>query len=705
MKQIKHIFLSLLTFGILVSINVSNAQNEEFYFGADLSYVNQILDHGGVYKDSSVVESPYVTMPQYGVNLARFRLWNNPSWVRTQVYNDPNKTLYSAQEDVEKSIRLSKEQGMEVLLDFHYGDTWQDPGHQGIPAAWLDIRDIEVLGDSVYNYTHKILTSLNEQGLMPEFVQVGNEINCGMFNSNVPEGFPNCGVCSDGNRNWSNLAHVLNRGIEAVRAVAQNSEIQPKIILHVGTPASVDWWFSNVTNAGVTDFEVVGFSYYPIWHGKTGGNSVHLDDLADHVRSTKEKFNREVMIMEIAYPWTTDGNDGYGNIFSQWPNDGYPISIEGQTNIMKDITQSLIDGGGSGLMYWEPAWITSNMKDKWGMGSSWENNCFYDYEGNLMPEIVEFMLITYEANTPYYAVGDALPGGWDFDAATVVEPIQSGIRKASIELSQGTFRFFTIRGDWDSDLNYAYFADQGYTIDGNLRNKGDADQNFEFVGTEGTYTLTVNGNDKTITLAEIESLPSLWVVGSAVPGGWAFNDQTVELTQDVANVWSAEIELSNGIFRFFQTFGTWDTNNNYTYYQGEGYNIDSNLEDQGESDRNFRFIGTPGNYRLTINGNDKTITISNNISTTVEWDRTGEVIRVSPNPTNGELSITALGIDMSATILTLHDIVGKVVYRQRLQANSTDFQTTIDLSGLPIGTYILQLQNDKQAYSKKIVKQ
>src|SRR5690349_2827865 len=150
-----------------------------FYFGADLSYVNQILDHGGVYKDGGATKSPYQIFKDHGTKLVRLRLWHNPAWTKT-VYTPAGDQLYNDILDVAKAIQLSKAQGMKVLLDFHYSDSWADPGKQEIPAAWQNIKSIDVLKDSVYNYTKKTLQYLDDKDLMPEFVQIGNETNCGM---------------------------------------------------------------------------------------------------------------------------------------------------------------------------------------------------------------------------------------------------------------------------------------------------------------------------------------------------------------------------------------------------------------------------------------------------------------------------------------------------------------------------------------------
>ncbi|HYF70681.1 MAG TPA: glycosyl hydrolase 53 family protein [Ohtaekwangia sp.] len=360
----------------------------DFYFGADLSYVNQVEDHGGVYKDEQVAKDPYTIFKDNGTNLVRLRLWHNPAWTK-EVYGDAGTQMYNDLNDVAESIARAKETGMQVLLDFHYSDVWADPGTQKIPAAWKSIIDIEKLQDSVYNYTLATLQYLNERDLLPELVQLGNETNCGMLYTDAPEAFPSCNVC-DGE--WQNIGKVLNGGIRAVREVTASTTIKTKIVLHVADPKNVQWWFDNIkSQAGVTDFDVVGFSYYPLWH-----TTVPLDEVSNSVASFKQRYNKDVMILETAYPWTTESADSYNNHFGDSnPITGYPFSPQGQYDFLTRLTTEVMQGGGIGVVYWEPAWVTSNVKDMWGSGSSWENNTFFDFTGNTHQGI-EFMKFNYE---------------------------------------------------------------------------------------------------------------------------------------------------------------------------------------------------------------------------------------------------------------------------------------------------------------------
>jgi len=348
----------------------------EFMTGADLSYVNQIMDHNGVYKVDGRVENPYKIFRKHGTEIVRLRLWHNPDWVRNKVYEDQTVPLYSGFADVKHSIEISKAEGMAVMLDFHYSDMWADPSQQNVPEAWAAIRDIQVLRDSVYNYTFTTLDKLSQEQLMPEYIQIGNEINCGMMYTNTSDNFPPLNGCEG---HWANLGAVINSGIQAVRDAGGYADIGPKIILHVAQPENVEWWFDNITTSGeVSDFDIIGLSYYSAF------SDVPLSDINQFITTFRHKYNREVMVVETAYPWTPENADNYTNITGAddlEPN--YPATKEGQLAYMVDLTQKVMDGGGTGVIYWEPAWISSDMKDLWGTGSSWENNAFFDFNGEL----------------------------------------------------------------------------------------------------------------------------------------------------------------------------------------------------------------------------------------------------------------------------------------------------------------------------------
>jgi arabinogalactan endo-1,4-beta-galactosidase len=203
---------------------------------------------------------------------------------------------------------------------------------------------------------------------MPEYVQTGNEINPGF-------------VLPQGNRwdgNEMNMIYLLKSAIKAVRDAGAAGTVNPKVIIHVAQPENVDPWFDGLASKGLTDYDIIGISYYYMW------SSTGLASLKNSISTLKFKYGKEIMIMETAYPWTTSNADSYNNIIATnkiIPS--YPATPEGQFEYLKELAQQVIDGGGKGIFYWEPAWITSQMKDSWGTGSSWDCNTFFDFNGNV----------------------------------------------------------------------------------------------------------------------------------------------------------------------------------------------------------------------------------------------------------------------------------------------------------------------------------
>jgi hypothetical protein len=206
---------------------------------------------------------------------------------------------------------------------------------------------------------------------------------------------------------------------------------------------------------------------------------------------------------------------------------------------------------------------------------------------------------------PLFIVGAAaVDAGWGWNTPVVLECFED-VFTTKINLTPEAFRFFTTEGDWGSGQNYPYFEGEGYTIDPLFENAMDGDSNFRFIGEAGVYLLTVDDNAKTITLAET---PSLWMVGAATPGGWDWCCAT-EAPEVGVDLWQAKLNFTVETFRFFTVEGDWGSGLNYPYYESEGYTIDPNFENAMDGDSNFRFIGTPGNYTISIDAANKTITL------------------------------------------------------------------------------------------------
>jgi arabinogalactan endo-1,4-beta-galactosidase len=270
---------------------------------------------------------------------------------------------------------------MQVNLDLHYSDTWADPANQTLPKSWEGLP-LSILKDSVYQYTLNTLTYLKSLNLTPEMIQIGNENNSGML-------FPLGKIT---NNNFQPFADLLKSGIKAVRDFSLNSDIKPQIVLHCAQLQDSEWWTDGViAKGGVTDFDIIGLSHYYKWSTVND-----LLSITNKIKKLKSLYNKKVMIVETAFSWTTESSDNYNNIM--WSADainGYPISQDGQLRYMRDFTQAVIAGGGSGIQYWEPCWISTSMKDLWGTGSSWENNTLFDFKGNALPAL-EFMTYSYQ---------------------------------------------------------------------------------------------------------------------------------------------------------------------------------------------------------------------------------------------------------------------------------------------------------------------
>ncbi|MDZ7332706.1 MAG: arabinogalactan endo-1,4-beta-galactosidase, partial [candidate division KSB1 bacterium] len=242
-------------------------KSDQFAFikGADISFIPQIEDNGGVYKEGGMPKDPIGIFGDHGINYSRLRLWHSPN----ENYNNLEKILYMAS-------RI-KTQGLKLLIDFHYSDTWADPGHQRKPKAWENLS-FAALKDSIYQYTRKVIQILALHGVPPDMVQLGNEINAGMLWNDGRVG-------GNFDTNWPNFASLLKEAIRGVReSGAWGDSI--KIMIHIANAANNStcrWFFDNLVANGV-NFDVIGLSFYPWWHGTLGQVKSNLNDLASRYK-------------------------------------------------------------------------------------------------------------------------------------------------------------------------------------------------------------------------------------------------------------------------------------------------------------------------------------------------------------------------------------------------------------------------------------
>ncbi len=324
--------------------------------GGDVSSLYRGEQLGGVYYNASGTrQNALQILSAAGMNYVRLRVWVNPA----DGFNNESQLLAAARE-------AHNGYGQPILLDFHYSDTWADPGHQSIPAAWSS-DSFSQLQTHVYNYSKQVVADLVAQGTPPAMVQVGNEINGGML---WPLGSTS---------NWSQLAGLLKQGIAGVKA----SYPAAKIMLHLAASDSLstlESWYTNALNNGV-GFDVIGISYYDYWHGR-------LDVLQTNLNGLAAKYGKPVAVAETAYPWTLTSGDSQPPSFNTASqlDPGYAASEYGQMSNFRDVlsvVQAVPNGLGLGAFYWEPTWtvVPGNGWDPANPSSqdSWENQAMFDY--------------------------------------------------------------------------------------------------------------------------------------------------------------------------------------------------------------------------------------------------------------------------------------------------------------------------------------
>ena len=362
--------LVLLVLMLVYPASVGLAQDieaERLVLGADVSFLDQLEQAGVDYKASGDSKELLDILRDNGMNTIRLRLWHTPG----SEWNSLERTLAIA--------RRVHEANLDLLLDLHFSDTWADPGKQTKPQAW-NAAAFEVLVDSVYVYTRDVMAELSEQGTIPAFVQIGNEISTGML---WDDG--RVGGSFDTPAQWGKLATLLNAAIDGIREVFPVGSDAPAIILHTdhgGNLAAASWFFGNIEEQGIP-YDIIGLSYYPFWHGTLEQLKMTLDGL-------EEEFNKPLLLLETAYPWTLGWFDNVNNIIGlpEHVLPGYDASPDGQMHFLDDvidIIKEVPSSKGMGLIYWAPEYIAVP-----GVGSPWENMTLFDEHGNALPGLLAF---------------------------------------------------------------------------------------------------------------------------------------------------------------------------------------------------------------------------------------------------------------------------------------------------------------------------
>jgi len=354
--------IHLLLLAVLV-FNIQFLYSQCFITGADLSYVNKIVEEGGIYRDDlGNIADPYSLFAEKGANMIRLRLWHTPENI---IDYCGNPITSCSLDDVLAAAQMIEANGMSLNLGIHYGDYFNDPGHQLMPAAWQGLSHAHLL-DSIYSYTLDVLGKLYQQNTVPEIIGIGNETTWGFVDESAPtDGFT-----------WPDDAEKFNAAFDAVDDFNDLYMLEVKKAIHL-TESTAKWAVELFQTNGISNYEVIGISYYPHFSPNTT-----LEEIGELVYFLKTYYSREIMLFETGFTWTDENDDDYGNFLSNGNLYSYGISPEGQRQYLFDLAQVIYENNGDGLIYWEPAYISSDMCTYWGQGSPYENASFFDFNDN-----------------------------------------------------------------------------------------------------------------------------------------------------------------------------------------------------------------------------------------------------------------------------------------------------------------------------------
>lgn len=366
--------------------------------GIDVSTYFEELSHGAKYTDNGRQVDPLDLFRLNGVDLMRIRLWVNP-------YSENGEPYLAGTCDLDNFLNLAdlaQKKGYGIMLDFHYSDFWCDPAKQFIPKSWRGLS-LEQLAQKVYSYTREVLEISAKHGIYIKYIQVGNEITNGML---WPVGKLNRSGTANDEREYENLCRLFSAGAKACREICPSA----KIVLHLERSydqAVYNEVLGNMQKRNV-DYDVIGMSYYPYWHGT-------FEQLFANVENCK-KFGKEIAIVETGYAFTVEDyvKNEHGaahlvvNVSDVLPGsfaEKYPLNPDGQKKFVRDLLSGAEQHGISSIFWWEPLWLPGDgicWASKAGQNyigetgkstrNEWANQCLFDYEGNKLPAFDEFKL-------------------------------------------------------------------------------------------------------------------------------------------------------------------------------------------------------------------------------------------------------------------------------------------------------------------------
>lgn len=389
--------------------------SDDFMRGVDISMLYEIEKAGGKYYNAKgEVADLFDILKESGVN-----------WIRLRVWNKPTQGGGSNSVDVDIPLaKRAKDAGFKLLIDFHYSDTWADPGKQSMPEDWKNLNFVQ-LCDAVEKFTKDSIDAFTKAGATPDAIQIGNELNSGFMWPAGQLWSSDPSVKIGGMKQFTTL---LTRASKGVRTAQGGDKM--KIIIHLangGDQELYKWIFDEVKKAKV-DYDIIGLSFYTYWHGS-------MDDLKANLEFISKRYGKEMAVVETAYGFTEEDGDEQGNVFLVYSDEthGYVPSVQGQATAIRDIISTVSSvNGGCGVFYWEPAWIpVKGAGLSTTEGDTWENQCMFDFQGRVLPSLNVFGLVKGE-NAVKNVWGGSASNGSNFIPYTMADKLEVITKPGSV---------------------------------------------------------------------------------------------------------------------------------------------------------------------------------------------------------------------------------------------------------------------------------
>lgn len=534
-----------------VTVNPVTGARADFIKGVDASMIEKIEKLGGKYYNAEGKEQDiFQILALSGVNFFRVRIWNKP-------YNAGRQEYGGGAVDADRALSMAKRAkavGMNVFLDFHYSDIWADPDYQLTPRDWVGKSKDEIPA-AVQQFTTDTLNKFKTAGCGVEMVQVGNEINLGMFYDK--EGKIDWSTAQNESASFDYLSKILSAGIAGVKSVMPNAYT----VIHLangGLYNDFDAFFGHLKRNNV-DYDIIGASYYSYID-----NEIAL--LQDNLNKISEKYGKHVLVAETAY----GHSDNQGHAWAQnkftaaeyEDKGGYVTSVQGQASALRDVFQAVANvpnNLGLGAFYWEPGWLpiqgatvdVSQLREttKYNL-SSWANQGLFSYGGKVLPSIKAFAAVNSNAE----AVAETFTGVKYAETNIVLNIANNEKMPATYSSTSSQDRFIQRAITWNAaDLpqleNLGTYTVHGTTEDGyEVTATVDVIQNFvadagyeNQTGTAIAQPWQATWTPADLTIAKIERKNNTH--GGKANLNW-WNNAGFEV-----NIWQEITGLENGTYR------------------------------------------------------------------------------------------------------------------------------------------------------------